>query len=138
MRYPQVIALGPDDWVANQLAELANDQRWLIRPARRPAAALELARDPRPTVLIAQADPTADDAGPLGLVADVHRLAPDVPAVVVSDVKLPEADRATWVAAALDLGARAVLFPPLTRPVLEDVVGGLMAAAIRRAAPGDA
>jgi hypothetical protein len=135
MRYPQLIVVGPDDWVANQLGELAAEHRWLVRAVRRPAAALELAREPRPTVLIVQADPTADDAGPLELVADAHRLAPDVPAVIVSDVKLPEAERAAWIAAALDLGARAVLFPPLSRPVLEDVAGGLLAAAVRRTTP---
>lgn len=135
MKYPQLVVCGPDDWVANQLGELTAEHRWLVRPVRRPPAALELAREGRPTVLLVQADPTADDAGPLELVADAHRLAPDAPAVVVSDVKLPEADRAGWVAAALDLGARVVLFPPLTRPVLEDVVGGLMAATVRRTAP---
>jgi len=52
--------------------------------------------------------------------------------VAVADVKLPDAERAAWTAALLDLGARYVLFPPLTRPVLEDAVSGLMAATIRR------
>ena len=84
-------------------------------------------------MLVVQADPTAADPGPLGLVATVCRLAPDVPTVAVSDVKLGDADRAAWAAAVADLGARVVLFPPLTRPVLEDAVGGLMAVAVRRA-----
>jgi hypothetical protein len=47
-------------------------------------------------------------------------------------VKLSDADRIAWTAALIDLGARYVLFPPLTKPVLEDVISGLMAAAIRR------
>ena len=50
----------------------------------------------------------------------------------MSDVKLPDAERTAWTAALLDLGARYVLFPPLTRPVLEDVVSGLMTATIGR------
>jgi DNA-binding NarL/FixJ family response regulator len=132
MRFPQIVVSGPDDWVANQLAELAADHRWLIRSVRRPAAALEPVREPRPTVLLVQADPTSEDIASLELVADAHRFVPDVPIVVISDVKVPESDRAGWVAAVLDLGARAVMFPPLSRPVLEDVVGGLMAATIRR------
>jgi hypothetical protein len=66
------------------------------------------------------------------LIADVRTAHPDVPVIAVSDVKLSDADRGAWTAALFDLGARYVLFPPLTRPVLEDVVSGLMAAAIRR------
>ena len=52
--------------------------------------------------------------------------------MAVADVKLPDAERAAWAAALFDLGVRFVLFPPLTKPVLEDVASGLMAAAIRR------
>jgi hypothetical protein len=130
MRFPQVVVCGPDEWPAAQLRELAAEHRWLLRPVRQPAAAVELVRAGRPTVLLVQADPTtADD---LRLVADAHRLAPDAAVVVLGGAKLPEADQAGWSAAALDLGARAVLFPPLTRPVLEDLVGGLMAAVVRR------
>ena len=68
----------------------------------------------------------------LELIAVVRRLEPDTPVVAVADVKLPDAERAAWAAALFDLGARFVLFPPLTKPVLEDVASGLMAAAIRR------
>ncbi len=134
MRFPQIVVCAFDGWAANQLRELAAEHCWLLREVRQPAAALELAREPRPTVLVVQADPTADRPVPLRLVADAHRLAPDAAAVVLSDVKLAEDDRAAWAAGVLDLGARYVLFPPLQRPVLEDLVGGLMAAAIRRAA----
>jgi hypothetical protein len=132
MRFPQIVVCAFDAWAANQLRELAAAQRWLLREVRQPAAALELAREPRPTVLMVQADPTADRQDPLRLVADAHRLAPDAAAVVLSDVKLSDDDRASWTATVLDLGARYVLFPPLQRPVLEDLVGGLMAATLRR------
>ena len=37
-----------------------------------------------------------------------------------------------------DLGARYVLFPPLTKPVLEDLASGLMASAVRRVMGDDA
>lgn len=131
MRYPQVVVCAFDAWTANQLRELAAAQRWLLREVRQPAAALELAREPRPTVLVVQVDPTADRPDPLRLVADVRRLAPDAAAVVISDVKLADDDRTAWAAGVLDLGARYVLFPPIQRPVLEDLVGGLMTATLR-------
>jgi DNA-binding NarL/FixJ family response regulator len=132
MRFPQIVVCAFDAWAANQLRELAAGHRWLLREVRQPAAALELAREPRPTVLVVQADPTADRHDPLRLVADARRLAPDAAAVVLSDAKLSDDDRASWTATMLDLGARYVLFPPLQRSVLEDLVGGLMAATLRR------
>jgi hypothetical protein len=132
MKHPHLVVFAFDDWLAKQLRELAAESRWLLREVRQPGACLALLSDPRPTVLFAQLDPHADTAAPLALVGDVHRQSPDVAVVVVSDVKLGDDDRAAWTAAALDLGARYVLFPPLSRPVLEDVASGLMAAAVAR------
>jgi hypothetical protein len=37
-------------------------------------------------------------------------------------------------ALAYDIGARYVMFPPLTRTLVEDIVAGLMAATIKRCA----
>jgi hypothetical protein len=138
MRYPQIVILAFDEWLGKQLRELAAEARWRLREVRQPAAALALLRDPRPTVLLVQADPHDEKAAAFALLADAHRTRPDAAAVVVCDVKLSEADRVAWAAASLDLGARYVLFPPLARPVLEDVVSGLMAAVIRRTLPADA
>jgi hypothetical protein len=131
MRSPQLIILEADGWLAKQLRELAGESRWLVKSARTTDAARTLARR-QPTVLLVQFEPGEDKPAPLQLVADVHITAPDTPVVAVADVKLPDAERAAWTAALLDLGARYVLFPPLTKPVLEDVVSGLMAATIRR------
>jgi CheY-like chemotaxis protein len=130
MRLPQVVILEHDGWLAKQLRELAGESRWLVQSARSVDSALALARR-QPTVLLVQFEPGEDKPKLLELVAEVHRIAPDVPVVAVADVKMPDADRAAWTAALFDLGARFVLFPPLTRPVLEDVVSGLMSAAIR-------
>ena len=132
MKHPQVIVLEPDGWLAKQLRELVGESRWLIQPARSVDTVLSLARSGGPAVLLVQAELAEDKPEALGLVADVRRLAADVPVVAVSDVKMPDAERAAWTAALFDLGARYVLFPPLTKPVLEDVVSGLMAATIRR------
>jgi DNA-binding NtrC family response regulator len=132
MKHPQVIVLDSDGWLAKQLRELAGESRWLVRTARTVDTALSLARGRSPAVLLVQFEPAEDKPAPLALVADVHRLAPDVPVVAVADSKLPDAERAAWTAAVLDLGARYVLFPPLMKPVLEDAVSGLMTATIRR------
>jgi hypothetical protein len=138
MKHPQVIVLDSDAWLAKQLRELAAESRWLVRPARTPDSALSLARGRSPAVLLVQFEPGEDKPAALALVADAHRLAPDVPLVAVADSKLPDAERAAWTAALLDLGARYVLFPPLTKSVLEDVVSGLMTAAVRRVVGEDA
>ena len=132
MRFPQVVVCAFDDWAANQLRDLAAEHRWVLRDARRPDAVAALLTGSRPTVLVVQVDPAAEKLGPLELVADVHHRYPDAAVVVLSDAKLAEDSRAAWSAAVLDLGARYVLFPPLTRPGLEDLVSGLMAAVLRR------
>jgi hypothetical protein len=131
MHSPQLVILETDGWLAKQLRELAGESRWLVQSPRSVDSALSFARR-RPSVLLAHFEPGADRPVHIQLVADVHRLAPDTPVVAVADVKLPDAERAAWTAALFDLGARFVLWPPLTKPVLEDVVSGLMAATIRR------
>jgi hypothetical protein len=131
MRSPQVVILETDGWLAKQLRELAGESRWLVQAARSVDTALSLARR-QPAVLLVQFEPGEDRPAPLQLIADVHRLAPETPVVAVADVKMPDAERAAWTSALLDLGARFVLVPPLTKPILEDVVSGLMTATIRR------
>jgi hypothetical protein len=132
MKHPRVIVLEADGWLAKQLRELAGESRWLVRVVRSSDTALSLVRERSPTLLVVQFEPAEDKPQPLALIADAHRLAPDVPIVAVADSKLPDAERAAWAAAILDLGARYVLFPPLTKSVLEDVVSGLMTATVRR------
>jgi hypothetical protein len=133
VRHPQIVISAFDDWLGKQLAQLAAEHRWLIAEHRQRPAALAAVRENRPTVLLAQIDPKAEDPRPaFQFLADVHRLAPGVAGVAVSDVKLNDDDRASWTAAVLDFGVRYVLFPPLSRPILEDVVGGLMTAVVRR------
>src|SRR6187551_2582276 len=132
MRHPQLVIVEAGNRLAGQLAELAGEARWLVHAPRKRDTVLSLLRDRRPTVLVVEVEPAEDKAAGFALVADVHRLHPDVPVVAVSDVKLPDADRAAWAAVLLDLGARYALFPPVSKPVLEDVVSGLMAAAVRR------
>lgn len=132
MRTPQVVVLEPDGWIARNLGDLAAENGWLIRRVRSVAAARSLVSDRQPCVLLVQVELSEEQLLPFQFMAEVHRNYPDVAIVVVSETKLNDADRVAWTATLFELGARFVLFPPLTRPVLEDVVSGLMTATIRR------
>lgn len=137
MRFPQVVTFAPDDWLSRQIGELVRRRRWLLREARQLAAAKRLLAPPRPTVLLAQLDPRREEPDGLQFLADVHVAWPDVAMLVVSDVKINhDQERAMWTATVLDLGARGVVYPPLTRPVLEEIVDQMMTAVIDRAGPG--
>ena len=131
MRLPQIVVHEIDGWLAKQLRELAGENRWLVQSVRSTDAALSLAHR-QPGVLVVQFEPGQDGSASLQLIANIHQLTPDTPIVAVADVKLPDGERAAWTAALFDLGARFVLLPPLTKPVLEDVISGLMTATIRR------
>lgn len=132
MRYPQLVIHDSDGWLARQLADLAAESRWLVREPRSRDSTLALVRDPRPSVLFVRVEPQDEKADGFALIAEVHRRCPDVSVVAVSEVKLPDADRIAWTAVLFDLGARYVLFPPLSKSVLEDVASGLMASSVKR------
>jgi hypothetical protein len=89
-------------------------------------------------VLFVRVEPGDEKSAAFALIADAHRRCPEVPVVAASGAKLPDADRVAWSAVLMDLGARYVLFPPLSRSVMEDVTSGLMASSVRRVVGGDA
>jgi hypothetical protein len=138
VKHPRVITVGADGWLAKQLRELADESRWLVKTARSVDTAMSLVRESTLAVLLVQFEPAEDKPAPLGFIAEVHRTFPDVPVVAVADSKVSDAEQSHWAAALLDLGARYVFFPPLTKPVLEDVVSGLMTATVRRLLGDDA
>jgi hypothetical protein len=125
MRLPQIVVLGFDEWIAKQLRAHAAEHRWLLHDVRQVNAVRTLLDD-RATILLLQVDPHAESSPGLSLLLELQTSHPDVAVVVVSDGKLPDDDRARWTGGVFDLGAAYVLFPPLTGPVLEDLVGGLM------------
>jgi hypothetical protein len=138
MKHPQVVVLDKDDWCAKQLRDLADEGRWLVRSVRSGDTAMSLLRERCATVLLLQFELADEHASQLALIADIHRQHPEVPVVAIADGKLPDSDRALWTASLFDLGARFVLFPPITKIILEDVVSGLMTATIRRVVGEDA
>ena len=130
MKAPLLLIRAPDDWLATQLRDWAADRKWVVRTANQWGAFAAAVAPRRPCVAFVQAELSAD-AWAVAL-ADLHRRHPDAAAVVVSDTKLSDDARAVVTATAVDLGARYVLFPPLTRQGLEDVASGLAEVVLAR------
>lgn len=134
MQHPQVVVYEADGWLAAQVAELAREHRWLVRESRRPDACLAFLREARPAILLLKLERKLIDE--LTLLARLQERVPDCPVLVFSDVKFDSVEQRTNLAAlAYDLGARHVMFPPLERTIIEDLVAGTMAATIGRCHP---
>jgi hypothetical protein len=133
MTHPHLIGLDLDAETTAAAAELAARSRWVFTPFKRPDAARDLVVRLRTAVLLAAADPTADDPAPLRLTAELTCTRPDVAVVLLADRKLTDDDRPGWAAAALDLGAAMVLYPPVERSVLDDLLTALMTSVVRKA-----
>ena len=130
MQHPQLVIYEADGWLAAQVAVLAREHAWLVRESRQPEACLELLRDNRPAVLLVKLERKLDE---FRLIASVRERVPECPIAVFSDAKFEGvAQRASLASLAYDLGVRYVMFPPLTRTLVEDVAAGLMAATIQR------
>ena len=131
MKLPQVVVFETDGWLADQVRRLAGENKWLVRESRQPDACLALLADARPAVLLLRLERELVDG--LSLLGKVAERVPDCPVILVSDVKMEGAEQRVQLSTlAFDLGARYVLFPPLQQPVIEDLVAGLLAAAIHR------
>ena len=131
MKSPLLLLRAPDDWLATQLRDWAADRKWVVRAVSQWGAFAAAVAPRRPCVAFLQAE-LAADAWAVAL-ADLHHRHPDAAVVVVSDTKLSDDARAVVTAAAADLGARHVLFPPITRQGLEDVASGLAEVVLARA-----
>lgn len=131
MQHPQIVIYEADGWLAAQVVELARENSWLIRESRQPEACLALLRDNRPAVLLVKLERKMIDE--FKLIALIRERVPDCPIAVFSDVKFEgAAQRASLAGLAYDLGVRYVMFPPLTKTLVEDVAAGLMQATIQR------
>lgn len=126
MRYPRIVVYADHDHIEAELRPLAAEHRWLLHGVRQARAMASAVLEARPTVAVVEADPSDETAAALELLCESRLVRPDVPILVVSPVKLSELDRTYWSAAVLDLGATFVLYPPLDRSVLEDLVSNMM------------
>lgn len=134
MNYPQVVIYESDGWLAAQARDLARDSGWLLREPREPDACLSLLREARTSILLLRLERKMIDE--FNLLATVRERVPECPVIVFCDAKLDSVSQRLSIAAlAYDIGARYVMFPPLTRTLVEDIVAGLMTASIQRSHP---
>ena len=128
MKVPQVVLFALDDWLGNQLRELVNEHRWLLREVRQLGAFAGQFTERRPSIAILQLDWRDVRPDLAEVVVRLAREHPEIAIVAVIDTKIPEDHQAEWTAALLDLGCSWVLYPPLTRALLEDLLSGWMTA----------
>jgi len=120
MRYPQLLIYESDGRLAALLRETARDRKWALREPRQPESCLDLLRGECPSVLVLKMGRSPERE--LTLLERVSWLFPTTATVVVTDT-----ENAALAGLAWDLGACAVLVPPLPRDQLPDLVTGLMA-----------
>jgi DNA-binding response OmpR family regulator len=122
---PQILIFAFDDWLANQLREAAVERHWQIKEVRQVGSFRTAFAEIRPRVAVIQLERV--EAGEIyAAIVELRKRQPETPIVMVSDTKVPDDEKAEWATCWFDLGARFVMFPPLTRAILEDAVVGLM------------
>ncbi len=126
MKRPTIVLRSLDDWAAQQLQPVIDAQQWKLIELHRTLAWAEQFDPYEPMVGFFQSNFADKDSTDIALLVDVAKRCPMLPIVVLSDVKLTEDDRALWTAMILDCGASLVLYPPLTRTMLEEAALGLM------------
>jgi hypothetical protein len=119
VRHPQLLIYRGDARLATQLQIQIDAGRWLLRKPGDLAECLEMSSRGGLNVLVLRLGRDLDDE--LSTVERVHYLAPDTAIIVVGD-----AEQAAVAGIARDLGAQFVLFPPLSRDLLPEVVAGFM------------
>jgi hypothetical protein len=119
MKHPQVVVYERDGRLAQLLREPIQARRWALRQPRQREACLRLVLGGDPTVLVLKLSAKLEQE--LALLERTHGLTPEVCSVVVGDVENDALAELAW-----DLGASYVLFPPLPREWLPDLVVQLM------------
>jgi DNA-binding NtrC family response regulator len=121
MHYPQVLVYERDGGLAAQLAGLWQEQRWALREPRDTAACVALLSQGGPAALVLRIG--REPSHELDVLETVALLRPDVPMVVVTE---PGGVGRAIEGLCWDLGARAVLTPPIANDVLRQIVVGLV------------
>ncbi len=119
MRRAQVIIYEPDDRLTQMLRAHGAAQGWWLRPVRHAARVESLLRPGEASVVILKTG--RDLEREFALLEAISRAFSEVATVVVGDADQPALAGLAW-----DLGARFVLFPPLPREQLTEIVAMLM------------
>jgi hypothetical protein len=115
MRYPQVLVFESDGRLAETLRRESRGKHWLLREPRTPASCLRLLQKGGPAVLVLKIG--KDLIREVSLLERAAWLAPDAACIVVGDSENPALSNLAW-----DLGATMVLFPPLPRQALAELI----------------
>ncbi|MCI0457737.1 MAG: hypothetical protein L0Z62_12265 [Gemmataceae bacterium] len=119
MRYPQVLVYETDGLLAGLLRRAEKSRAWSLREPRRLESCLRLLRRGGPSVLVLKLGRDLEQE--LALLERVHARFPETATVVVGDLDYPQLAGLAW-----DLGAAYVVFPPLPRTLLPELVAGLL------------
>lgn len=119
MRNAQLITFGVDDAAAESLQALVRDRGVGLRVTRNTKACLNLLRQGAVGVLLLRVGRNLESE--FALLAQVTQQFPQVAAVVWGDADHPRLAGLAW-----ELGARAVLLPPLDQDRLHDVLRCLL------------
>jgi DNA-binding NarL/FixJ family response regulator len=119
VRHPQLLIYRGDERLATVLEPRAAAERWTLRKPRDAAECLEALPRAAPAVLVLRVGRDLEDE--LTALSTVHQNYPDASIIVTGD-----SEQSALAGIAWDLGARFVLFPPLSRDLLPDVVAGFM------------
>jgi DNA-binding NtrC family response regulator len=119
MRYPQVLVYESDGRLAELLRREGEARRWTLREPRRLESCWRLLERGGPAVLVLKVG--TDLVRELTLLERIKWLYPETASVVVGDTENPTLAGLAW-----DLGASFVLFPPLSRQDLPELVARLL------------
>jgi hypothetical protein len=119
MHRAQVIVCESDGRLAALLRETADTRGWWLRAVRRAARVPGLLRPGEPGVVVLRAGRDLEQE--FAVLERISRQFPATASVVVGDADQPALAGLAW-----DLGARFVLFPPLAREQLPEIVTALM------------
>jgi hypothetical protein len=119
MRRAQVVIAETDGRLLELLRERAAAHGWWLREVGHAGRVVGLLRQGAGSVVVLRTG--RDLEREFAALERIGRLFPETATVVVGDADHPALAGLAW-----DLGARFVLFPPLPREQLAEIVGGLM------------
>jgi hypothetical protein len=122
MRQAQVVVCETDGRLADLLRERAAAHGWRLRALRHPTRVTGVLQHGVGCVVVLKTG--RDLEREFAALERIQRHFPEAAIVVVGDADGPALAGLAW-----DLGARFVLFPPLPRELLPDIVTGLMGGA---------